>query len=228
MVEKHFLDSLTLLPVIRQYGLDNEMNSHASLLDVGTGAGFPGLVLAAALPELDVTLVEPRQKRVFFLCHIIRTLGLTNVQTIRADAATLDTADPYGALRLKNPDACCDLRKSQVLNAALTGYDAWITGRKRHQAAPRSGLNYFDLDEATGKIKINPLIDWKPARIAAHLDRFALPRHPLVADGFKSIGCKPCTTRVADGEDPRAGRWRGLNKTECGLHRPTHPKGDLA
>jgi phosphoadenosine phosphosulfate reductase len=155
-------------------------------------------------------------------------LGLTNVQTIRADAATLDAADPYGALRLKAPDACCDLRKTQVLNAALGGYDAWITGRKRHQAATRSGLDYFDLDETNGKIKINPLIDWKPTRIAAHLDRFALPRHPLVAQGFKSIGCQPCTTRVSDNEDPRAGRWRGLEKTECGLHRPTHSKGDLA
>lgn len=155
-------------------------------------------------------------------------LGLTNVQTVRADQAVLDVADPYGALRLKDPDACCDLRKTRVLNAALDGYDAWITGRKRHQAATRSGLNYFDLDEATGRIKINPLIDWKPARLSAHIDRFDLPRHPLVAQGFKSIGCKPCTTRVADDEDPRAGRWRGLEKTECGLHRPTQTKGDPA
>ena len=86
IVEKHFLDSLSLLPVIRQYGLDkendSEMDCQASLLDVGTGAGFPGLVLAAALPELAVTLVEPRQKRVSFLRHIIRTLGLTNVQVV--------------------------------------------------------------------------------------------------------------------------------------------------
>lgn len=151
-------------------------------------------------------------------------LGLTNVQVIRAPDNAVKAVDPYGALRFSDPDACCDLRKTQVLNNALEGYDAWITGRKRHQADTRHGLPYFDLDEAA-RIKINPLIDWKPARIAAHLDTHALPRHPLVAQGYPSIGCAPCTTRVAEGEDLRAGRWRGQGKTECGLHRPT-PTGD--
>ena len=145
-------------------------------------------------------------------------LGLTNVQVICASKRTVDAVDPYNALRFSNPDACCDLRKTQPLNDALQGYDAWITGRKRHQAQTRQGLHYFDLDEGTARIKINPLIDWKPARIAAHLDTHDLPRHPLVARGYPSIGCAPCTTRVALGEDPRAGRWRGSGKTECGLH----------
>ncbi|MCR9110389.1 phosphoadenylyl-sulfate reductase [Marivita sp. XM-24bin2] len=148
-------------------------------------------------------------------------LGLTNVQVIRAAKRTVEAVDPYGALRFSNPDACCDLRKTQPLNDALQGYDAWITGRKRHQAQTRQGLHYFDLDAGTARIKINPLIDWKPARIAAHLDIHKLPRHPLVAKGYPSIGCAPCTTRVAKGEDPRAGRWRGLGKTECGLHSNT-------
>lgn len=148
-------------------------------------------------------------------------LGLTNVQVIRAYKPTVEAVDPYGALRFSNPDACCDLRKTQPLSDALQGYDAWITGRKRHQAQTREGLHYFDLDEGTARIKINPLIDWKPARIAAHLNTHNLPRHPLVAKGYPSIGCAPCTTRVAQGEDARAGRWRGLGKTECGLHRPT-------
>ena len=147
-------------------------------------------------------------------------LGLTNVQVIRAADRTVDAVDPYGALRHSDPDACCDLRKTQPLDTALKGYDAWITGRKRHQAQTRAGLGYFDLDAATTRIKINPLIDWKPARIAAHLDTHKLPRHPLVARGYPSIGCAPCTTRVNQGEDNRAGRWRGLEKTECGLHRP--------
>jgi phosphoadenosine phosphosulfate reductase len=145
-------------------------------------------------------------------------LGLTNVQVIRAPKRTVDAIDPYGALRFSNPDACCDLRKTQPLNEALTGYDAWITGRKRHQAQTRQGLHYFDLDAGTARIKINPLIDWKPARIAAHLDTHNLPRHPLVARGYPSIGCAPCTSPVTMGEDIRAGRWRGTDKTECGLH----------
>ena len=152
-------------------------------------------------------------------------LGLTNVKVLRASKRTVEAVDPYSALRFSNPDACCALRKTQPLNDALSGYDAWITGRKRHQAQTRQGLHYFDLDEGTARIKINPLIDWKPARIAAHLDTHKLPRHPLVARGYPSIGCAPCTTRVAQGEDPRAGRWRNSEKTECGLHTPI-PTGD--
>ncbi|MFP7673276.1 phosphoadenylyl-sulfate reductase [Marivita sp. S0852] len=153
-------------------------------------------------------------------------LGLSNVQTIRASERTLETHDPYGALHLSNPDACCTLRKTNVLNAALAGYDAWITGRKRHQAKTRENLRYFELDAQTGRIKINPLIDWKPARIAAHLNTHNLPRHPLVTKGYPSIGCAPCTAPVSQGEDIRAGRWPGMEKTECGLHITT-PKGHL-
>ncbi|MCL3882619.1 phosphoadenylyl-sulfate reductase [Marivita sp. GX14005] len=162
--------------------------------------------------------------------ELVAHLGLTDVQVIRAPEATLAARDPYGALHLRDPDACCDLRKTRVLDAALEPYDAWITGRKRHQSRTRSGLDYFDLDPGTARIKINPLIDWTPSRIAAHLAAHELPRHPLVARGYPSIGCKPCTSRAGAEEDPRAGRWRGLEKTECGLHRAetTQAKGATA
>ena len=173
-----------------------------------------------ALPVLfiDTRLLFP--ETLTYQRDLADHLGLTNVQVIRAADSTVDAVDPYGALRHSDPDACCDLRKTQPLDTGLKGYDAWITGRKRHQAQTRAGLAYFDLDDATGRIKINPLIDWKPTRIAAHLDTHELPRHPLVARGYPSIGCAPCTTRVVKGEDNRAGRWRGLEKTECGLHKP--------
>lgn len=173
------------------------------------------------LPVLFIDTALLFEETLTYQQELADHLGLTNVQVIRASKHTVDAVDPYGALRFSNPDACCDLRKTQPLNDALQGYDAWITGRKRHQAQTREGLHYFDLDEGTARIKINPLIDWKPARIAAHLNTHNLPRHPLVAKGYPSIGCAPCTTRVAQGEDARAGRWRGLGKTECGLHRPT-------
>lgn len=171
-----------------------------------------------ALPVLfiDTALLFP--ETLTYQRALADHLGLTNVQMIRAADRTVDAVDPYGALRHSDPDACCDLRKTQPLDIALKGYDAWITGRKRHQAQTRARLGYFDLDHGT-RIKINPLIDWKPSRIAAHFDTHKLPRHPLVARGYPSIGCAPCTTRVNQGEDNRAGRWRGLEKTECGLHR---------
>jgi phosphoadenosine phosphosulfate reductase len=173
------------------------------------------------LPVLFIDTALLFEETLTYQQELADHLGLTNVQVIRASKRTVEAVDPYGTLRFGNPDACCDLRKTQPLDTALQGHDAWITGRKRHQAQTRQGLHYFDLDEATGRIKINPLIDWKPARLKAHLDTHNLPRHPLVAKGYPSIGCAPCTTRVAKGENPRAGRWRGRSKTECGLHTPT-------
>ncbi len=154
-------------------------------------------------------------------------LCLTNVHIIRAEPQTVEAVDPYGALRFSNPDACCTLRKTQPLSTALQGYDAWITGRKRHQAETRQGLHYFDCDDSNARIKINPLIDWKPARIKAHLETHKLPRHPLVAKGYPSIGCAPCTSTVNKGESSRAGRWRGTTKTECGLHAAPLKSGDV-
>lgn len=181
------------------------------------------------LPVLFIDTTLLFEETLIYQQELAAHLGLTNVQVIRAKPQTIDAVDPYGALRFSNPDACCDLRKTRPLNDALEGYDAWITGRKRHQAQTRQGLHYFDLDEGTARIKINPLVDWKPARIAAHLNTHNLPRHPLVAKGYPSIGCAPCTTRVAQGEDARAGRWRGQGKTECGLHGSSNtptPKGE--
>ena len=101
--------------------------------------------------------------------------------------------------------------------AALEPFDAWITGRKRFQGGQRAALEFFEAD-GENRIKINPLAHWSPGDIGDYIDNNRLPRHPLVAKGFPSIGCAPCTTRVAEGEDARAGRWRGQSKTECGIH----------
>lgn len=178
--------------------------------------------------DLPVLFIDTRllfEETLAYQQQLAEHLGLTNVQIVHVSDHTIQAQDPYGALRFSDPDACCNLRKTDVLNTALCGYDAWITGRKRHQAQSRQGLHYFDADADTGRIKINPLIDWKPARIAAHLERHNLPRHPLVAKGYPSIGCAPCTSPIQHGEDIRAGRWRGTEKTECGLHNASLPKG---
>ena len=120
-------------------------------------------------------------------------------------------------LHLSDPDACCALRKVDVLEGALAGFDAWITGRKRYQGATREAVEFFEAD-GPARLKINPLAHWSPGDVQDYIVNNRLPRHPLVARGFASIGCAPCTSPVAAGEDPRAGRWRGQAKVECGIH----------
>ncbi|MEO1106691.1 MAG: phosphoadenylyl-sulfate reductase [Pseudomonadota bacterium] len=145
-------------------------------------------------------------------------LGLQNVQIIRADEEDVQREDPYGALRLLDTDACCNLRKTFPLQQALSGYCGWITGRKRFQAGTRAKLEFFEVEDGTGRIKVNPLAHWAPEDVRAYMEENNLPRHPLVAKGYPSIGCAPCTSPVKEGEDPRAGRWRDQNKEECGIH----------
>ena len=148
--------------------------------------------------------------------EVAERLGLTGLRIVRAADTAKD--DPDGTLHRFDTDACCALRKTAPLQAALAGYDGWITGRKRFQAGTRAALDFFELEDGTGRIKINPLAHWAPEDVRAYMDENRLPRHPLVARGYPSIGCAPCTSPVAPGEDPRAGRWRGSAKQECGIH----------
>ncbi|MHA7874015.1 phosphoadenylyl-sulfate reductase [Roseivivax sp.] len=150
--------------------------------------------------------------------EVAERLGLKDVRILKTDRETLEARDPYGALRFTDTDACCALRKTVPLEQALSGFDGWITGRKRYQSEGRAALNFFELDEPTGRIKVNPLAHWAPEDVRAYMDENRLPRHPLVKQGYPSIGCQPCTSKVAEGEDPRAGRWRGEDKDECGIH----------
>lgn len=143
-------------------------------------------------------------------------LGLTDVRIVQPDPARLQLKDPHKALWMTNPDLCCQIRKTEPLQRALAGFDAWFTGRKRFQSKSRAELRAFEADGR--RIKVNPLASWTADDLKAHAARHALPEHPLVARGFLSIGCVPCTTKVEAGEDARAGRWRGLDKVECGIH----------
>lgn len=152
--------------------------------------------------------------------QLIKLLGLTDVRSIRPDPARIDALDPDGVLWYGNPDMCCHIRKTEPLNHALHGFDAWITGRKAFHGGERNGLPAVELNAEDGRIKVNPLVGWQKQDLEAYFERHALPRHPLEADGFLSIGCMPCTDRVAPGEHARAGRWRGLEKSECGIHLP--------
>jgi len=143
-------------------------------------------------------------------------LGLTDVRIVQPDPARLSLKDPHRALWMTNPDLCCHIRKTEPLRRALQGFDAWFTGRKRFQSATRADLQVFEPDG--DRIKVNPLARWTGDELKAYAANHDLPEHPLVARGFLSVGCVPCTTKVEAGEDTRAGRWRGLDKVECGIH----------
>ncbi|KPP88634.1 MAG: phosphoadenosine phosphosulfate reductase CysH [Rhodobacteraceae bacterium HLUCCA08] len=144
-------------------------------------------------------------------------LGLRDMRVIRASRTALAAHDADGLLHRSDPDACCALRKVAPLEHALAPFDAWITGRKRFQNGSRAALDFFEA-EGAARLKINPLAHWRAQDVADYMVNNRLPRHPLVARGYPSIGCAPCTSPVAEGEDPRAGRWRGSGKTECGIH----------
>lgn len=157
---------------------------------------------------------------------VAKGLGFSALRRIRPDRGDLIAADNEGLLHLYDTDTCCDIRKVRPLQKALAGLETWITGRRRSQGGDRSLLQVFEV--ADGRLKVNPLVAWSPEQVRDYIADNDLPRHPLVAKGYASLGCAPCTTRVADGEDPRAGRWRNAPKTECGIHFPAAGAGDAS
>ena len=177
----------------------------------------------AALPVVFVCTLQLFPETLAYRDTLVAHLGLTNVKTSEPDPAALAAEDPEKFLWAKDPDRCCYLRKVAPLAKALEGYEAWITGRKRFQASTRAALPLF---EAEGeRVKINPLAGWTQDRIDAYFEINGLPRHELLKKSYRSIGCIPCTSPVKPGEDPRAGRWRGQRKTECGIHGETLDAG---
>ena len=143
-------------------------------------------------------------------------LGLSEIRAIGPHPHDRALADPQGTLWSRDPDACCHFRKVVPIRRALQGFEAQITGRKRFQTATRAALETVEYSD--GRFRFNPLADWSHARLSAYAEERGLPKHPLVNDGYPSIGCMPCTRRVREGEDYRAGRWAELEKDECGIH----------
>ena len=185
--------------------------------------GADSAVLLHMLSKIDrtlpVLLIETQmlfEETLEYQRTLADRLGLTNVQHIRPVTADLARLDPDDTLHRRDPDACCVIRKVAPLDRALRRWPVSINGRKRHQTAARAGLEVFEADG--DRLKVSPLADWSAADIRTYREKHALPAHPLVARGFRSIGCRPCTTPVAQGEDDRAGRWRGTGKAECGIH----------
>ncbi len=174
-------------------------------------------VVAPGTPVLFIDTQMLFQETLDYQVEVAEKLKLTDVRVVRATEREVALNDPDGTLHQFNTDACCDLRKTIPLERELSQFDAWITGRKRFQGGQRTELQFFE-SEAPSRLRINPLAHWRSQDVQDYLAENNLPRHPLVAKGYASIGCAPCTSPIKPGEDPRAGRWRGSQKTECGIH----------
>ncbi len=149
---------------------------------------------------------------------ISSALPITLVNVTPAQTVAEQDAEHGPALHDRDPDLCCSLRKVQPLARALAGYTAWGSGVRRDEAATRAGTRVVDWDVKRGMVKVNPLAAWTQDDVDAYIAEHRVPVNPLQDIGYASIGCAPCTRPVAPGEDPRAGRWAGRGKTECGLH----------
>ena len=187
--------------------------------------GAESAVLLHMVSQIDksVPLIFVNTQKIFgetlaYRDELAERLGFTDMRVYRPDPYLLAQKDATSLRWSYDPDGCCDLRKVEPLRRALAPFDAWISGRKGFQGKTRNALPRFEEDE--GRLKINPLADWDKVRLNAYFDEHKLPLHPLEAQGYPSIGCAPCTSQVQAGEDPRAGRWRGWDKTECGIHDP--------
>ena len=209
-------DALTVL----RHALDDVQIGPVALVS-SFGAESVVLLHLAAQVKRDVPVIFLDTEMLFpetlaYQRDVARILGLRDVRTVTPDRNAVLLEDVDGILHLADTEACCDLRKSRPLENALQGFGGWVTGRKRYQNGQRAALPLFEKDGR--RIKINPLANWSARELSDYITLNDLPRHPLVAQGFPSIGCMPCTSRVSKGEDPRAGRWRNSPKTECGIH----------
>jgi phosphoadenosine phosphosulfate reductase len=177
-------------------------------------------LVSVIAPETPVLFIDTRMlfpQTLDYQRELAQSLNLCDVRTIRANPQRLALEDPDDTLHEFNTDACCGVRKVEPLERALSGFDGWITGRKRYQSGTRAEVDFFE-NEGDFCIKVNPLAHWGREDLTEYMVENRLPRHPLVAKGYPSIGCAPCTSPVKSGEDPRAGRWRNTQKTECGIH----------
>ena len=176
-------------------------------------------VMAEVDPAIPVIFLDTGwlfEETLTYRDTLIARLGLRNVRSIKPLEQTLSREDPDRSLWFSDPDACCRIRKVEPLSRALAPFQAWINGRKRFQGGVRADIPVVEEDGS--RLKFNPFANVSRDQIEAIYKASKLPPHPLVAKGFLSVGCMPCTSRAKAGEDVRAGRWRGTAKTECGIH----------
>ncbi len=218
--------------MLRNLVEDGLVGNLATVSSFGAESAVLLHLISEVAPDLPVLFLDTGKHFPETLAYrdaVIAKLGLTNLRNLAPDPELLAQKDETGLRWSYDPDGCCDIRKVLPLANALADYDATLTGRKAFQSASRANLPRFEVDtsDTQGRLKINPLIDWTADDIQAYFEEHDLPRHPLVEQGYPSIGCGPCTHKVAPGEDPRSGRWKGWDKTECGIHTPLGDDGEL-
>ncbi|MHC2331536.1 phosphoadenylyl-sulfate reductase [Bradyrhizobium sp. USDA 4454] len=176
-------------------------------------------VMADVDPAIPVVFLDTGwlfEETLAYRDTLIKTLGLTDVRSIKPDEQALARQDPDRELWFSDPDACCRIRKVEPLARALKPFAGWINGRKRFQGGARADIPVVEDDGV--RLKFNPFANVSREEIEAIYTLGKLPPHPLVASGYQSVGCMPCSSRAVAGEDARDGRWRGRAKTECGIH----------
>src|SRR5690242_16236435 len=176
-------------------------------------------VMADVDPAIPVVFLDTGwlfEETLAYRDTLIATLGLTDVRSIKPDEQALSRQDPDRELWFTDPDACCRVRKVEPLARALKPFAGWINGRKRFQGGARADIPVVEDDGV--RLKFNPFANVSREEIEAIYRLAKLPPHPLVASGYHSVGCMPCSSRSSSDEDARAGRWRGRAKTECGIH----------
>jgi phosphoadenosine phosphosulfate reductase len=213
-------DEMDALGVLR-YAIDDLLPGDIAIVSsFGADSAVLLHLVSEVAPSLPVYFIETGKhfpETLAYVETLKQQLGLRNVIALHPDAADLRRFDADGTLWETDPDSCCHIRKTEPLEPITAQFGGWVTGRKRYQTAERGVLPHFELT-SDDRIKINPLAYFSDADVIAYKQAHGLPDHPLYDKGYKSIGCAPCTSVVGEGEDPRAGRWRGFNKKECGIH----------
>lgn len=215
------VDALTMLKAVLAEKIAGNV---AVVSSFGTESAVLLDLVAKADPAVPVIFVDTLKmfaETLHYRDLLVKRLGLKNSRSVAPSAEVIAAKDVTGLRWSYDPDGCCDIRKVEPMKRAKDGLDAWISGRKAFQSMTRQNLPRFEVED--GRLKINPLGDWTKGDLESYFDKENLPRHPLEAQGYLSIGCEPCTSKVLPGEDPRAGRWRGWDKVECGIHSPLVP-----
>jgi phosphoadenosine phosphosulfate reductase len=172
-------------------------------------------------PQINVFVVDTEllfPETYALLARVEARYGIAVERVLPRQSVAAQNASHGDALWLREPDACCDLRKVEPLHRHLRGFDAWLTAVRRDQSDSRSEIAVWSWDERAQIVKVAPLAAWTEDDVWAYVQAYDVPVNTLHFDGYPSIGCVHCTRRVAAGEPARAGRWAGFDKVECGIH----------
>jgi phosphoadenosine phosphosulfate reductase len=217
-------DTVEMLEILLR---ENMLGDAAIVSSFGAESSVLLHLIASIDPTVPVLFLETGKhfpETITYKEELRELLGLKDLRDLKPDEILLAQKDANGLRWSYDPDGCCEIRKVLPLKQALAGFDAQFTGRKAFQSSTRNALPRFEIED--GRLKVNPLADWNKDRLDAYMAEHDLPAHPLVEQGYPSIGCSPCTSKVAPGEDPRSGRWKGWDKVECGIHTAVTPIGE--